>query len=266
MMELIALRQPSRRVRFVAIGREMHCAEGENLFQAARREGIRIVGACGGRGACGSCLIRAVDGALALREDDEAPDGARKWVRACRAIPQTDCEIEIAPRSLAAVARLDVHAENSRAEPIDDPCIEIVEVETAPPTLEDNVSDLDRLRRAAPRKFVTAGLAALRAAPAVLRADEGWASLVLRGPELIAVAPRGQKLFGLAIDLGTTNIVGYLVDLRAKAPVASLGIENPQAAWGADLVSRINHAMLARARPTNCKRRRAGAQCAGPTI
>jgi uncharacterized 2Fe-2S/4Fe-4S cluster protein (DUF4445 family) len=47
----------------------------------------------------------------------------------------------------------------------------------------------------------------------------------------------------LAIDLGTTNAAGFLVDLESGESLASLGIENPQVAWGADLVSRINHAI-----------------------
>jgi uncharacterized 2Fe-2S/4Fe-4S cluster protein (DUF4445 family) len=47
----------------------------------------------------------------------------------------------------------------------------------------------------------------------------------------------------LAIDLGTTNVAGFLVDLRSGARIASLGIENPQAAWGGDVISRMNHAI-----------------------
>src|ERR1019366_6248979 len=45
------------------------------------------------------------------------------------------------------------------------------------------------------------------------------------------------------IDLGTTNAAGFLVDLRNGQRLASLGIENPQVAWGADLISRINYAI-----------------------
>jgi uncharacterized 2Fe-2S/4Fe-4S cluster protein (DUF4445 family) len=47
---------------------------------------------------------------------------------------------------------------------------------------------------------------------------------------------------GLAVDLGTTNVAGFLIDLETGKRLASLGLENPQVAWGADLVSRINYA------------------------
>ena len=48
---------------------------------------------------------------------------------------------------------------------------------------------------------------------------------------------------GLAIDLGTTNVVGFLIDLTTGARLASLGVENPQVAWGADVVTRLDRAL-----------------------
>src|SRR5690606_32436303 len=50
-------------------------------------------------------------------------------------------------------------------------------------------------------------------------------------------------LLGLAVDLGTTNVAGFLIDPHTGTRLASLGIENPQTSWGADVISRINHAM-----------------------
>ena len=52
-----------------------------------------------------------------------------------------------------------------------------------------------------------------------------------------------SRTLGLAVDLGTTNVAGFLVDLASGARLASLGIENPQVAWGADVISRMNHAI-----------------------
>ena len=64
-----------------------------------------------------------------------------------------------------------------------------------------------------------------------------------RGEELFDFAPAGARSLGLAVDLGTSNVAGFLLDLESGARIASLGIENPQAAWGADLIGRINHAI-----------------------
>jgi ferredoxin len=77
---------------------------------------VRLVGACGGRGACGTCVVHIVEGAVELEggqaeADGEAGAGTRKkWVRACRARARSDCTVEVAPRSLAPVARAEVGA------------------------------------------------------------------------------------------------------------------------------------------------------------
>jgi uncharacterized 2Fe-2S/4Fe-4S cluster protein (DUF4445 family) len=63
------------------------------------------------------------------------------------------------------------------------------------------------------------------------------------GPRLIGFARPDAPLLGLAVDLGTTNVAAFLVDLASGRRLASLGLENPQSAWGADLISRINHAV-----------------------
>ena len=55
---------PTYRLRFLHLDREIDCAGDETIFHAARRHGVRIVGACGGRGACGSCMVRAHEGKL----------------------------------------------------------------------------------------------------------------------------------------------------------------------------------------------------------
>src|SRR3974390_3772397 len=79
--------------------------------------------------------------------------------------------------------------------------------------------------------------------------------MVAAGP----LAPPGQRQVGLAVDLGTTNVAGFLVDLHSGARIASLGIENPQVAWGADVISRMNHAIQG---PTNAAELRQAASTA----
>src|SRR6185369_2149999 len=59
----------------------------------------------------------------------------------------------------------------------------------------------------------------------------------------IGVAATGSPTLGLAVDLGTTNVAAFLIDLQSGRRVASLAIENPQVAWGADVITRVNHAV-----------------------
>lgn len=63
------------------------------------------------------------------------------------------------------------------------------------------------------------------------------------GDEIIALGPAsGARLLGLAVDLGTTKIAAYLVDLGAAQVVRAGAALNPQISFGEDVVSRIGYA------------------------
>ena len=47
---------------------------------------------------------------------------------------------------------------------------------------------------------------------------------------------------GLAVDLGTTKIAAYLMDLESGETLASEGAMNPQIAYGEDVIARISYA------------------------
>ena len=69
-----------------------------------------------------------------------------------------------------------------------------------------------------------------------------------QGGRITGFARPDAAPLGLAVDLGTTNAAGFIVDLAQQRRLASLGLENPQASWGADLVSRLTQAARENAR------------------
>jgi len=235
-------------LKFPQLDRVIATSETETVFQSARRHGVRIVGACGGRGTCGTCMVRINKGEVAGCDDSAAPaiddvQSRRKWVRSCQVRAGTDCTVEVAPRSLATVVRAQVE-EGGTGEALRlDPEVESCDVHVPQATLQDNLSDIDRVSRALAAPALTVDLSAAQRLPLVIR-EAGWSiRLHLRGQELIDVATPGSRTLGLAVDLGTTNAAGFLVNLQNGARLASLGLENPQVAWGADLISRINYAV-----------------------
>ncbi len=124
-----------------------------------------------------------------------------------------------------------------------DPAVLNHDVSVPAATLSDMRADADRVALALPQPSVTLDLAAARQLPAVLR-DNNWSVRVrMREREAIDFAAPNSRTLGLAVDLGTTNIAGFLVDLASGARIASLGIENPQGSYGADVISRMNHAI-----------------------
>jgi uncharacterized 2Fe-2S/4Fe-4S cluster protein (DUF4445 family) len=231
---------PTHTLQFPQLGREIEARHGETILESARRGGIRIVGACGGRGTCGSCVVQIVQGQV---HGAKPVSAGRRAVRACQATPLSACILEIAPRSLAAVVRTDVETAAGAAPLPFAPAVACHRVKVPAASLANPSSDAERLAGVLPEgALVSLDITAARSLPRQLRAAGGEMSVVLRGSEIIACAPLEARTLGLAIDFGTTNVAAFLIDLDMGTRLASLGIENPQTAWGADLISRINYA------------------------
>ena len=231
-------------LHFPELDRDITGHAGETIYQSARRSGVRIIGACGGRGTCGTCRVQIVAGEIDEANDKRLPaEKKTPWVRACQVMPKSDCTMEIASRSLAPVVRAEFDAgEAVEILPLD-PVVVSRDFSVAQATLADNLSDLDRVVRALELPLAAVDLGAARQLPTALR-DGDWSLCAhFREGELIGFSPRGLATLGLAVDLGTTNVAGFLVDLTSGTRLASLGIENPQVAWGADVISRMNHAI-----------------------
>ena len=251
---MLHARPTTHTLRFPELEREITAHDDETIFQSARRNCLRIVGACGGRGTCGTCVVRVTEGridsshASAVTEPGATPTHSKKkWLRACQVHARSDCTIEVAPRSLAPVVRAEADTGGVLEVLALDPVVISRDLTVAPATLADNLCDTDRLLRAMGEPALTVDLMAAQELSQMLRAgssDERWSLRVRqRGNELIDFAPTGSRTLGLAVDLGTTNAAAFLIDLESGERLASLGIENPQTAWGADLISRINFAV-----------------------
>jgi uncharacterized 2Fe-2S/4Fe-4S cluster protein (DUF4445 family) len=230
------------------VGRRVRIRAGESLLDAARAAGVELVSLCGGEGWCGGCAVRLLSGAASSPTASEveafSPAQLKAGFRlACQTVPFGDVKIDIPPDSLTAPQRLQVEGLEAPVEV--DPAVVAVDVSMPAPTLEDLRSDLTRLNDA----LAAAGLPAVRPRRAILEdlserlRAEGWQPrLAVRGHELAAILSRGSRLFGLALDVGTTKLAGYLVALEDGSTAAKAGAMNPQIAYGEDVVSRIAYA------------------------
>ncbi|WP_081703056.1 ASKHA domain-containing protein [Desulfuromonas sp. TF] len=242
-------KEPTRRVvHFAGLDLVIEVVGGETLLQCARRTGMRMVGACGGEGACGSCAFRIISGKVEFLDGDVDDrlsfEQGNQWMRACRIRPVTDCVVEVAPRAFAQVVRTDAEADDDDAAFPFSPLVSSFDVEMAHPALAENGGDFERLLNTLGKERIRCcDLGALQQLPPMLRENDWRLRACERDGELLGVIPVGKRLLGLAVDLGTTNVAAYLIDLETGARLASLGLENPQVAYGADLISRMNHAI-----------------------
>ena len=128
------------------------------------------------------------------------------------------------------------------------PVIKIIKLDLPVPVAGDNRSHEARLRdalseRLNERPFIPLGL--MKKLPAILRASGYRVNAVLvhgrSGWEVADIHPekRDFKVYSLAVDLGSTSVIFYLVDPETGATLQTISLENPQRGYGEDILDRI---------------------------
>ena len=210
------------------------CRPNDTLLDVARRSGVRIASSCGGRGICKSCIVQFIDGGAppAIKEDVEFFSEKRiatGWRRACCSRPKKDAVIHIPDRARVTKVRIHIDGVDVWTSP------DLI-VETCRIVLKDGEDLLAAVKSVYGRDLKPIPFEILQTLPSK---NGGKFLLVSRFDEVISILPSVAKIYGVAIDLGTTNIGVYLVDLRSGRTVAAKGMENPQIAYGGDLIARI---------------------------
>jgi uncharacterized 2Fe-2S/4Fe-4S cluster protein (DUF4445 family) len=233
-------------VEFMPVGRRGRCAEENSLLECARLLKVDLVSICGGVGACRRCRIQVISGIVSPpttvdRDTFTDAELQQGWRLACMTFPQSDIRILVPPESLSTPQRMQVEGLDLRVDP--NPLARALEVHLTPPSLEDPKPDdqnlwsaLERDHRVSPG---TIDLGVLQVLSSRLRALDWKASIVLRKSEVIALDASSTRWIGLAVDIGTTKIAVYLVDMKSGEIAASAGLMNPQISYGEDVVSRI---------------------------
>lgn len=215
------------------VGRRVLVPPGTSLLDAARLAGVDLVASCGGLGICGTCLVRVVAGEVsplsASEEETLEPAQVADGMRlACEARALADVRLDIPASSLTGGQRMQVEGESTAAEFA--PLVRPFELSCPPPSLQDLRSDLTRVQDA----LAEAGLPPLREGPgrianlsALLRREDWKTRLALIGDgersRLAGSLEPGAKMLGLAMDIGSTKVALYLVDLESAVTLAAWG-------------------------------------------
>lgn len=235
---------------FEPIGRRGTVSSGMSLLDAARHLGVELVSVCGGVGICGRCKVRVLSGQFSdltahEREALSQSEIEQNFRLACMAYPLSDCKVDVPPESLSTPMRTQVEGKEEVVDSIDPP-VRSVTLVLEPPSLSHPIADADNLlqtvNRTSDEPAIAVDLGVLQALSRQLRAW-GWRCQAhIRGDMIVAVTPVDTPPLGLAVDLGSTKIAGYLVDLHEGHILASHGMMNPQIGYGEDIVSRITYA------------------------
>ncbi len=236
-------------IDFQPVGKRVDVPAGTTLLEAAIQAGIDLSSACGGMGLCGQCRVQVLGGEVSppsLSEIDifselELERGQRL---ACCTEVTGDVKVHIPKESLLIGQRLQIEGDSARLQL--DPMVRACQIIVPPPALNDLRSDLSRVLDTLRDSF---DLGPLQAEPDVLaqlsplaRAEDWQLSVFIRDQEIVGVAPAKTKPLGLAVDLGTTKVAAYLVDMETGGELARSGILNPQIGYGEDVISRLAYA------------------------
>jgi uncharacterized 2Fe-2S/4Fe-4S cluster protein (DUF4445 family) len=175
--------------------------------------------------------------------DDELVAGTRL---ACQAKILAEAKVFV-PEESRRTAQVVRKEAGTRTVPLD-AAVKVYQARLDPPTLLDAKADSGRLLAALEAQHGLTGLTIdfrlLQTLPAVLRAAKWDVTVcVWKGLNVVDVraADRPRRVLGLALDVGTTTLAAYLVDLENGGTVATESAMNPQVAYGDDLIARLHH-------------------------
>ena len=234
--------------------RTLQVAHGATILASAQAAGVDITATCGGRGRCTSCRVKFVSGAVpppTVMDELQLGDAlVREGYRLscqCRVVEPVD--VLVAPpldeRSFQILGARVPPEELARIE-IDSGIRKEVVTIDLPKEEHRQTSDLEALLALVGRTTEDVSPEVLKTLPHALRDHHGEITVTTFGSRLLAVEPGDTSLlkFGLAVDIGTTSVVTTLMELESGEQLAAVSSLNPQAVFGADLMSRIAFAQF----------------------
>lgn len=210
-------------VRILPENKIIKVIQGKRLLDILIENNIEIPSYCGGAGWCGKCKVKILDKGISL---------------ACQTYVEEDLTIKLLKEGGTDINIQKDFWENSNF--ILSPVITLQAFSLGIPSLSDSRSDLERILPIKENIYLR-DISVLRKLPIFLRKNNYKGKLVLFENEIIDVREEELKrVYGIAIDIGTTTLVGHILDLTDGSDIDSYSTENPQLPYGADIISRIN--------------------------
>jgi uncharacterized 2Fe-2S/4Fe-4S cluster protein (DUF4445 family) len=213
---------------FQPYGKRISIEKNINLLEAARIAGIGIRSVCGGRGTCGKCKVIVKKGNVDFKSigeefltEDEALKG---YVLACLSYPLEDCEIFVPVESRIEGQKLQFEAKIPKITPITSIKKEYFPLEKIDYALK--LANLNKEKASLYSNGITLTIRDYGKKKGVINIENGDTS---------------NKFLGLAIDIGTTKVVAYLVDMKTGNIINRASDFNKQLVYGEDVVSRIGY-------------------------
>ena len=254
------------KVNFTSHNKIVECNEGDNLLDIARNADIFIDAPCNGNISCGKCKVKLIKGQVNTQKtrhikDEEWEQG---YVLACNTKVIEDIEIDVPSKLSSSMHGMKIEGSDKKKDKkVFDRAKKIIEdnnfefktnivksyIELDEPTIDDNISDIDRIERHVRNSLgydeIDFTIELLRKVPQVIRKDNFKVTITYVKKQnkitILNIEPGNteNKLYGIAIDIGTTSVVVCLVDLYSKEIIDKASSGNAQIKYGADVIHRI---------------------------
>ena len=254
-------------IDFEPLSRRIYYSDNQPIFHALNKAGIRIKSLCGGKGTCGKCKLLIQKGLNLFNDPTNAEiekltkqEIREGWRLACQALlnyrkieqnnnPQ-DLHVRIFLPDDLLVEDFQILTSGVDKGIQLDPNIIKVLVHPDKPSLNNPVPDFERILYSLPPDKLKSGnylqiqYDVLKEIPDLIRSQEDELTLTILNQKYIIDCEPGntlEKNFGIAFDIGTTTIVGYLMNLNDGKIHAISSLLNPQTAYGEDVITRITY-------------------------
>lgn len=210
-------------IRFIREGKEIRVEPGTKILEAERKAGLVPDAPCGGLGKCGKCRVKA-NGQMVL---------------ACQTEVREDMEVD----TLMGDSGYEILTEGSERKVAFNPDLMQQKVVLCKPEMGDNSSEWERLvRQLANGDHLKPDLKIASELYRYRKEAEEW-YVISAGDEILDIGREEKKICFAAFDIGTTTVVGYLLDALDGQVLALKSRMNPQAQYGADVIMRANYAL-----------------------
>jgi uncharacterized 2Fe-2S/4Fe-4S cluster protein (DUF4445 family) len=247
------------RVTLMPENKTIEIQTGALVAEAIDTAGFDVSQPCGGQGRCGRCAVLVEEGNVRRRSTIRlsADDLSSGWALACQSVIEGDVSITIPEQERIERRLVTEHTARAIELPFEYlpeqmQTVHSLFLQLDPPTIDDNKDDLTRLRKAlhaAGYSQVDIPLTLLRKLGDILRGSDWSPHLLLetvsdpnRATRLLDISKDAIEPHGLALDIGTTTMTAFIVDLSSGKVRASAAEYNGQIARGEDVISRIIYA------------------------
>lgn len=217
------------------VEQSLPCSAAKTVLQALSDGEIFVEANCGGRGVCGKCKIQVIHGAVTGLDHKPAKQLQPNIYLACQIRPEENL--------FARLKRAEVSTKGNIAEKFAIEGQPVLEKKVLTPDsymVGQPFSLCEMVDRLLPTATPVSDELRRRLVQAMETAPQQLTVVMVNNePIIIEAGDTSQALFGLAFDIGTTTVVGMLIDFNERKVIAICSETNPQAAFGADVVSRI---------------------------